>query len=165
MSSTHDSQSLELALEGHLGWALLLSGVTGGAGGAAMLLVATETVRRWHLSTDVVRVIGAAGRAPALGLDSFHGGYAIAIVVGGLVGMMMGALMRYSLRVVARILTGILLAPVVWILIHAFVFKAMAPSTLGALPFGPMIAGAIAYGICVALIPPPRRKIVVSDED
>ena len=72
--------------------------------------------------------------------------------------MLLGALMRHTQRVIARLLVGALFAPVVWTLVHAFVLKSFAAATLGALPFGPMVAGAAVYGICVALLPPPRRR-------
>jgi hypothetical protein len=33
----------------------------------------------------------------------------------------------------------------------------VALASLGALPFGPMVLGAVVYGLCVAILPPPRK--------
>jgi hypothetical protein len=73
--------------------------------------------------------------------------------------MIFGALMRHTLRIIARLLASVLLAVVLWTLVHAFVFKSYAGTSLGALPFGPLIAGAAVFGICVAILRPPRRAI------
>lgn len=148
---------------GQLSWAVGLGLVGGASGGVAMMFVAREFARRLAIQVDVVRTIGHGARA--LFADAYVGGLVLSAVVGALVGMLMGALMRYTLRVVPRVLAAALLAPVLWTLLQAFVLKSFAPSTLGALPFGPMIAGAAVYGICVALIPPPRRLPTFAVDD
>lgn len=148
--------------KGRLGFALVFAAIGGAGGAVAMLLVAEEIARRFAMKVDIV---GTFGRG-AMGMtDPRTGGFAIAIVFGVLVGMLFGALMRYSLRFVSRVLAGALLAPVLWTLVHAFVFTKFAPTSLGALPFGPMAAGAAVYGICVALLPPPREKRAFADDD
>jgi hypothetical protein len=148
--------------KGRLGFALAFGVIGGGGGAVAMLLVAEELVRRFGMKADVVATFGRG----AMGLaDPRKGGFAIAIACGVLVGVLFGALMRYSLRVVSRLLAGALLAPVLWTLVHAFVFTSFAPTTLGALPFGPLVAGAAVYGLCVAILPPPREKRRFADDD
>jgi hypothetical protein len=151
-----EAPSLIPASVGRLGWALTLAAVGGAGGGAVMLLVARAAARRFAIDVDIVRTVGRS--VVALGVDTFTGGLLIAGAVGGAIGALLGALLRYSLRVVPRLLASALLAPILWTFAHAFVLKSFAPSTLGALPFGPMIAGAAVYGICVAILPPPRER-------
>ncbi len=120
-----------------------------------MLFVARAAARRFTVDADIV---GTVGRSAAVGVDTFTGGLVVAGAIGAVLGALFGALLRYNLRVVPRLLASALLASVLWTFVHAFVLKSFAPSTLGALPFGPMIAGAAVYGMCVAILPPPRER-------
>lgn len=163
VSDPPDSTPIRVEKVGQLSWALGIGAVGGAGGGVAMMFVAREVARRLAIPVDVVRTVG--GGARALFADAYVGGLVLASVVGALVGMLIGALMRYTLRVVPRVLAGALLAPVLWTLVQAFVLKSFAPNTLGALPFGPMVVGAAVYGICVAVIPPPRRLPTFATDD
>jgi hypothetical protein len=125
-----------------------------------MMFVAAAVARRLRLDADIIGTIGHCARF--LGNDSFIVGLGVAIAIGSVVGLVFGALMRHSLRLIARLLAGVLLAVVLWTFVHAFVFKSLAPASLGALPFVPMIAGAAVFGICVAIIPPRRRRVLVA---
>ena len=139
---------------GSLEWALGLGFFGGGAGGAVMVLVADFIARRYQPGgTPVVGTIGQ--HVPLFEGDAFAGAIAVGIVLGAVLGVPIGALMRYTLRMVARVLAGGLLAPVLWILVHAFVLKSFAPR-LATLPIGPMLAGAALYGVCLGLLRPPR---------
>lgn len=144
-------------LEGDPKWALAFGALSGGAGAAAMIFVAAEISRRRGIDIDVIRTIGRGGRV--LSDDAFVIGIAVAVVVGIFVGMLFGALMRHARRPLARVLAGMLLAVGLWTLVHAFVLKSFAPTSLGNLPFGPMIAGASLFGLCVAILRPPARRI------
>jgi hypothetical protein len=155
--SSDDAFLPELRSVGRPGWAILLGAVGGGIGGAAMLFLSAEVARRIGSSVDVVRTIGANARAFT---GEREGALLIFIVLGAALGALLGALFRYSLRMVPRLLAGAMLAPVLWTLVHAFVFTTLAPRSLGALPFGAMAAGAAVYGMCVALLRPPRERSI-----
>jgi hypothetical protein len=135
--------------EGRRGWAMTLGALGGAGGGAAMLVVAQQIAARLGSTVDIV---GTIGRPAMRFTDARTGGFAIAIATGAVVGIAIGALFRHSLRIFPRILAGALLASVLWTLVQAFVLTKLA------LPFGPMVAGAAVYGICVALIPPPKKR-------
>jgi hypothetical protein len=143
-------------LGGHLGWAMVLGGIAGGAGGVAMLLTAARVAERLRLDVDIVRTIGRTVHVP--GVEPYDAGMGVAIGIGLVLGVLLGGLLRYSLRLIARILAAPLLAAVLWTLAHAFLFKSFAPRSLGALPFAPMVIGAAVYGLCIAVLRPPRAK-------
>jgi hypothetical protein len=148
-----DGDGAQPVVEGSLGWSLGLGLVGGAIGGGAMILLAGEVARRMNSDVGVVRAIGGSVRF--LGSDRFAAGLEVSIGIGAVLGLVFGVLMRHTVRLVARVLAGVLLAPVLWILVHAFVFKAFAPK-LGALPLVPMLAGAAAYGLVIAVLRPPR---------
>jgi hypothetical protein len=160
--------SIHVKSEGAVGWALALSALGGGVGGALMLLAARAVAARLHLDVDIIGTVGR-GAARLSGLAPFEAGIATGVATGVIVGMLFGALTRHSLRLVARVLAGLLLGPVVWTLVQAFVFKSFAPASLGALPFGPMAVGAALFGLCATIVPPPRRldfaRAVAADDD
>ena len=156
------SAPLPVPAEGDPTWTLVCGAFGGGGGGAAMVFVANEVARRRGMDVDVIRTIGRAGRA--FGSDAYVIGIAMAVVAGIVVGLAVGALMRHARRFVARILAGVLFAVVLWTLVHAFVLQSFAPATLGALPLLPMIAGASVLGLAIALVRPPRRLFVTTDE-
>ena len=110
-------------------WALVLGGVSGGVGGAAMMFVAAEVARRLRLDVDIIGTIGRGARI--LGDDSYKLGLAVSVAVGCVVGMIFGALMRHTVRMIARLLASVMLAIVLWTLVHAFVFKSFAAASLG----------------------------------
>jgi hypothetical protein len=157
-----DAEIEELdALGARPGWALVLGGIGGGIGGAAMMLASAEVAQRLRIDVDVVRTVGRC--AHGLAGDPFEAGMGLAIGIGAVLGVPLGGLLRYSLRLVARVLAAPLLAAVLWTLVHAFLFKSFAPHSLGALPFAPMVVGAAVYGLCVAILRPPRRRRAATD--
>ncbi len=143
-------------IEGSKGWAMILGALGGAGGGIAMLFVAREIARRTGSTVDIIGTIGHGARRFT---DEHTGGLAIAIVLGAILGIGIGALFRHSLRIVPRVLAGALLASVLWTLVQAFLLV----GALGSLPFGAMVAGAAVYGVCVAIIPPPKRRYVLPD--
>jgi hypothetical protein len=154
--------TLTVDLGGSLGWALLLGAIGGAGGGAAMMVASGEVARRLHLDVDIVGMVGRG--VHLLGDDPFKAGIGVGIALGAVAGIVFGGVLRHSHRLVARMLAAPLLAAVVWTFVHAFVLKTWAPR-LGSLPFAPMVIGALAYGLCVAILPPPRRRIVVDLDD
>ena len=84
--------------------------------------------------------------------------------MGAFVGVLFGGLMRYSLRVRSRIHAGAILGIALWVFVQAFILQRLG-SSLGALPLVPMLAGAAIYGLCAAILPPPRRRVYVNDDE
>lgn len=157
MPSLHDDdEELPPPSEPSVGWALGLGFVGGSVGGVAMIFIAAEIARRLRFDPDLVRAIGRA--AHLSGEDPLTATIALAVGVGGLTGLALGAALRHAGRLIARVLAGVILAAALWTFVHAFVLKAFAPR-LGALPFGPMVAGAVAYGLCVAMLRPPKKRV------
>jgi hypothetical protein len=147
--------------EGRPGWAAFFGLVGGAAGGPVMLYAARELAKQSRQDIDIVRTVGNAIPHAAFGDDGARtGGLALAAVAGALVGLLLGALMQHVSRVLARVFIGVILGPVLWIALHAFALRHFAPTLAQSLPLLPMIAGAAAYGACVALIPPLRRCVV-----
>jgi hypothetical protein len=143
-------------VDGDPTWAFILGGLGGGVGGAAMMLVAAELGRRLRHDVDIIRTVGHAARG--FGDSPFGVGIAVAVAMGIVVGTFFGALMRHTVRLTARLIAGVMLAVVLWTFVHAFVLKSLAPTSLGALPFGPLIAGAVVFGLIIAVLRPPRRR-------
>jgi hypothetical protein len=141
---------------GRFAWALGFGAIGGVVGGPFMLLAASAIARRVGIDLDAAQVVGEIVRAWTS--DAFTAGLALAAIIGAAFGALFGLLTRYSLRLPSRALTGVLLAPTVWTLFQAFVFKTYASATLGALPFGPMVIGAAAFGLCTTILPPPRTR-------
>jgi hypothetical protein len=149
--------------EGRPFWAALFGLVGGAAGGPVMLYAAGALAKQLRQDTDIVRTLGSAiPHAAAFGDDgAWTGGLALAAGAGALVGLLLGALMQHVLRVPSRVFIGVIVGPVLWIAVDAFALRHFAPTLARALPLLPMIAGAAAYGACVALIPPLRKRVVV----
>jgi hypothetical protein len=147
--------------EGRPAWAALFGLIGGAAGGPVMLYAARALAKQLRQDIDIVRTLGSAIPHAAFGDDgAWAGGLALAAGAGALVGLMLGALMQHVSRVAARIFIGLIIGPVLWIAVDAFALRHFAPTLAHALPVVPMIVGAAAYGACVALIPPLRRRVV-----
>lgn len=142
--------------------ALVFGALSGGAGGAAMIFVADALARRQGVGIDIVRTVGRAAR---FGSDPYVVGIGVAVAIGVVVGLAFGALLRHARRFIARALAGVLFAAILWTLVHAFVLKSFAPTTLGALPVLPMVVGASLLGLAVALLRPPRRLLLDTEAE
>jgi hypothetical protein len=119
------------------GWSTILGSVGGAVGGVIAVLI------------DERLALGFAATEARLG---------VALSVGAVLGGVFGRLTRRLFRVLARILFGAILAPALWLLVYAFAIKRFAPHFADILPFGPSVVGALAYGVCVGLIPPLRTR-------
>lgn len=142
---------------GRLGYVLAFGACSGAIGGPLMLLTAATVARRAAIDTDIVGVVGALALRLSGSEDVLFAALVAAIVLGAGLGTAFGLLTRHSVRVVSRALTGAILAPTLWTLAHAFIFKPRFGDSLGALPFGPMLVGATIFGICATILPPPRE--------
>lgn len=131
--------------------------VCGAAGGVVMVLASAAVAQRYHANADVQGAIGRAlgslgGRDPNLAA------LVLAAAVGALLGAVFGRMTRRLFKIPARMFFGAVLAPVLWLLIHAFVLLRFAPRMAEALPVGSMCIGALVYGLCVSVIPPFDRR-------
>jgi hypothetical protein len=148
------------------GWAALFGLVGGAAGALAMLYAASQVAKYLRLDVDIVRTLGSAAPLAAFGNDGIrNAGFAVALAAGALVGAVLGLLLMYVLGVFSRVLIGAILGPVLWTLVHAFLLRRYTPMLAQALPFVPMAVGAVAYGICMAVIPPLRKWRVIDPWD
>ncbi|HMJ15513.1 MAG TPA: hypothetical protein VK524_29055 [Polyangiaceae bacterium] len=146
---------------GHAGWATLLGTIAGALGGLAMLKAAEQVLAAQHSTLDLSALLGSS--VARLNLLAVGGpreqGMALAIVVGALVGAPLGFLARRLVRVGPRLLFFWLLAPITWIFVQAVVMSRVAPHLTTTLPLVPLLVGALAYGTCIAIIPPVRARL------
>lgn len=127
--------------------------IAGGVGGAAMVGVAQGLAHLEHVPTAFLSALTPAAlrglgpaQAPAL---------VAAALAGAVVGLPLGLLTRRLLRLLPRVLFFALFMAAAWIGIQALIIPHVAPALSQHLPFLPLCAGAIAYGLCLALARPP----------
>jgi hypothetical protein len=148
---------------GHSGWAALFGAVTGAFGGFAMLAVAEYTLHVQGATVNLPELLSILVTRAGLDLGSArHEGFAAAIVIGALLGAPLGYLARRLVRIVPRVLFFAILAPVAWIFVQACIMGRLTPGLATLLPFGPLVLGALAYGLCIALVPPIREQVVAA---
>ena len=134
-----------------------LGTLSGALGGVIMLIVTQSVLGLRHPSLDLVRDLGGtAARALGAFSDPRVGGVVSAAVVGALLGAPLGFMARRLLRIVPRLLFFTLLLPMLWLFVRALVIGKMAAGVAGELPFAPLLVGWVAYGICLAVVVPPR---------
>jgi hypothetical protein len=138
-------------------WSTLIGLVCGGIGGVAMLAIAEYVAKQLRFDGDVVLAVGTPLPHQLLGGVRAAAAVIFAIV-GAVVGAIFGRLTRRLFKVLPRIFFAAVLACALWTLVQGFVLGRFAPALAQALPFGPMILGAVAYGACVAVVPPPRAR-------
>jgi hypothetical protein len=144
---------------GHAGWATLFGVVAGALGGLAMLKAAEHLLLRQESSLDLTALLGSSVARLNVGVGSVHEqGLALAMVAGALAGALFGFLARRLLRVGPRLLFFWLVAPITWIFVQAVVMSRLAPHLTTSLPLVPLLLGALAYGTCIAIIPPVRAR-------
>lgn len=127
--------------------------IAGGVGGVAMVGVTRGLLHIQHVSTGFLSALAPAalrGLGPAAAPE-----LATAALLGALAGLPLGLLTRRLLGVPARMLFFTLSMAAAWIGIQALIIPRVAPALSRHLPFLPLCAGAIAYGLCVALARPP----------
>jgi hypothetical protein len=144
---------------GHAAWSILFGTLAGGAGGLAMLAVAQHLLARQGSAVDLTRMLSDTLSAAGIRFgDVQEQGYALAGVLGAFAGASFGYLARRLLRVVPRLLFFAIVGPVAWLFLQTCVLTRLAPALAASLPFGPLAIGALAYGMCLAIVPPIRAR-------
>ena len=144
---------------GHAGWSMLFGAVTGALGGLAMLKAADQVLVMQHSSVNLTDMLSASVVHLNLGVGAPHQqALAAVMATGAVAGAFFGFLARRLLRIAPRLLFFWLLAPIVWIFVQAVVMSRVAPHLTTTLPLVPLLVGALAFGTCVALVPPVRAR-------
>jgi hypothetical protein len=144
---------------GHSGWSVFLGAVSGAIGGAAMLALTEYLLKMKQSTVDLAELLSSLASRAHLDFGSpRQAGFAVAIAMGALLGAPLGYLARRLVRIVPRLLFFMILMPVLWLFTQACVLSRVTPELATALPFGPLVLGALAYGLCVGLIPPVRAQ-------
>lgn len=144
---------------GHSGWSIFFGVIAGALGGMAMLSVSEQLLHHQHSALDLATLLGTKGALAKLWLASDRqAGFAVAAALGAVVGAPLGYLARRLLRIVPRLLFFVLFAPILWTFVQACLMTQLAPWLAANLPFLPLAVGALAYGACIALIPPIRAR-------
>jgi hypothetical protein len=136
-----------------------LGTLSGALGGVIMLIVTQSVLAARHSSVDLVRDLGGtAAHALAAFSDPRVAGVVSAGVIGASLGAPLGFITRRLLRIVPRLLFFTLLLPMLWLFVRALVIGKMAPGVAVELPFAPLLIGWVVYGICIAVVAPPRAR-------
>ena len=142
---------------GHPGWSAWLGALTGGLGGVVMIIVAQSILAVRHSNIDVVRLLGrGAAHVFIRFADARIGGILGAAAIGAMLGAPLGLMTRRLLRIAPRLLFFTLLMSGLWLFVRTLVIEKMAAGLAGELPFGPLLVGSVAYGVCIAVAAPPR---------
>ena len=125
-----------------------LGAVIGAFGGIAALLVA-GAVDAKNLALHL-EITTRLGHAIHKGTD---GGFALGALAGFFYGGVLALVMRHAARFFARAIFGSVAGVLAYFCIHL----ALVARHLTTLPLPPMLAGAAAFGLFVALVPSARR--------
>jgi len=124
-----------------------------------MLIVAQDILDYRHAPVDLVRMLGTAAlHAGAHGASLRTMGLAGAGAIGAALGVPLGYLARGALRILPRLVFFSISMPVLWLFVQALVIGRLSQSLAKQLPFGPLLAGALVYGACVAILRPIRAR-------
>ena len=130
--------------------------LSGALAGPAMLATASLLA---NLTGDphITHTIGSAlSRGATTGTASVVLAYCAMAIVGGAVGALFAWLTR-RLRVLAPLIAfAIILATATWVVLQTLALPRVAPWLARALPFGPMVIGAMVFGVVAALELPLR---------
>jgi hypothetical protein len=133
--------------------------MAGAMAGPAMLGTATLLSARAHHAIDLPGLIGTALHAPVQW--AHPAGWALAVVVGAVIGSVFAVFTRRLRHFAPMIAFGMIASFALWTLVHAFALPRIAPWLAKMLPYGPMVLASIAFGSLLALQVPIRtRKIV-----
>jgi hypothetical protein len=147
----------------------LAGGVAGVLGAWLAFAIAEGIEDRARLVAYLRVAVGQGSSAAVSSAAASPATVWLAIALVGVLGLLPGAglgwLMRRLHGAVARVVFGAVLVPSVWIAIDAFGLLRFAPRLADLVPFVPWLAGAVAYGVSVALAGPiaPRLAPTASD--
>jgi hypothetical protein len=131
-----------------------IAGAVAGVVGAWLALAIAQGVHDPARLVEYLRV--AVGGTSTL--DVTPGSVWMAVVLVGFAGWLPGAglawLMRRLHGVVGRLVFGAIFVPSLWIAFDAFGLLRLLPRHAELVPFVPWLLGAVAYGVCVALVRP-----------
>jgi hypothetical protein len=134
----------------------MYGGISGGLGAFLMVLAVQALLFVRHARLDFVRWLGRGAGALGLGMiDPRVFGLAVATLAGAVLGALLGLVTRRLVRVVPRLVFFVLFPPVLLLFVQAVAGK-IAPWLAAELPFGPLLAGAVVYGTCIAIVLPAR---------
>ena len=138
------------------GRALLAGAIAGLFGGIAFAIVPGLASTRVGHYVDVAAVFGV------LVASSVRDARLVGVVACALVGLVFGALVIFLTRHVKRALPialfGIVFTPVAWLAFQALLLPRFSPWLASMLPIGPMLLGAAAGGLSLALAIPIRGR-------
>ena len=138
----------------------LLAGAFGGAvAGVVLLVVAGAVSGPLGRDVDVAMLIGrriapqvgSVGAASRVGLAAFA-------LLGALAAAPLSLVTRHVARVVPMMLFAVVFSPIAWLAVHALLLPRLQPILATALPIVPMLIGAAAAGLAVALLTVPLRR-------
>jgi hypothetical protein len=132
---------------GHPTWSAAGGAAVGALAGLLVLAFIDWRVDPERFAAHVRGMFGAGPRIVGWAL--------LATCLGGaLLGGSFGRLTRRLFPVVPRIVEGAVLVPALCIVIYAFGLPRYAPYVAESVPFLWSFVGALAFGICIALVPP-----------
>jgi hypothetical protein len=144
----------EVPAAGDRGLSSLAGGAAGGVGALLMLAVAHAVAHFANWPLDVRALTDAAVVRVLPPVQAPFAGFIAVASVGVLLGAGFGCLTRHLRRISGRLLFFSLATPVLWVFTQAFILRYSAPWAVRGLPIGSFVLGALAYGWCLALMPP-----------
>ncbi|HEY1957393.1 MAG TPA: hypothetical protein VGH28_17360 [Polyangiaceae bacterium] len=125
-------------------WAL--GATTGAIGGVVGIFLASWATPKFGAAIDLA---GAVGRALGYGREA---GFAIAAIIGALVGGVLALTIQHGRRWIGRLVFASSASVTIWFCVHL----ALVSRHHATLPLAPMLIGAAALGAMVAFVPPSR---------
>ena len=142
---------------GHPAWSTLAGMLAGGVGGAAALVSVAHVARRMRLDVDLASLVGNTLPPLSTVAPKIYGAVVV-VLASAAIGALFGRLTRRLFNVAARVLFALVVASAGWVVMDALVLGRFAPALAHALPFVPMLAGVVAFSVCVGVVPPIRRS-------
>jgi hypothetical protein len=136
-----------------------LAGALAGVAGGVLALGLADAAANRARFVEHARIVLGQGHSVGLATPAMTREWiAFAALVGLLAGALFGRLTRRLFPLVPRVLFGVVLVPSLWTMVYAFGVLRFAPRLALVGPFGPTLLGALAFGLCVALARPIRRR-------
>lgn len=134
--------------------------VAGAVAGPAMLAVSIVLAMRERRPVALASQLGAlVSRGLAAGGIRAALGWGVASIAGALIGVAFGTLTRRLRRFGPMVFFAATLSSAIWTVVHLVLMRRFAPGLADALPFEPMVLGAMTFGAVLALEVPLRTRI------